>query len=74
MHVMTRKYYTLCIWDAEQACWFDEFGSYSRREVAEEKTIATQDNEVRPHHARIIASDESAESMIAARDALPAPK
>jgi hypothetical protein len=71
---MARKYFTLCIWDAEHGAWFDEFGSYSRGEVAQEKTLHTQDNGVRPHHARIVVSDDTAESMIAARDALPAPE
>ena len=71
---MERKYFTLCLWDAENEMWYDEFCSFSRKEVAEEKTIWTQDNGVSPRHACIIVSDGTAKGMMSTRDALPAPK
>lgn len=68
----TRPYFTLCVWDTHHACWFDQFGSYSRGEVAEEKTLCLQDG-FSPRHVVIIRTDETAAAMIATRDALPHP-
>lgn len=67
---MARKYHTLCIWDARLGGWFDEFGSYKKAEVEEERTSW----EVPMGWRRIISHDDSAEAMMAARDALDAPK
>lgn len=68
----TRPYYTLCVWDTHYARWFDQFGSYSRGEVAEEKSLYLQDG-FSPRHVAIIKTEETAAAMIAARDALPHP-
>lgn len=69
---MSRHYFTLCVWNPELACWFDAFGSYSRAEVAQEKTLYLDDG-YSPRHVAIIKTDETAAAMIAARDALPHP-
>ena len=75
---MTRKYYTLCTWErdaddaTDQGAWIDQFGSYSRREVEGEKDFA-YDNLPRGH-AKIVSHVDGTAAMIAARDALPAPK
>lgn len=65
-----RAYYTLCVWDAEQQKWFDEFGDYSHSDVQAE----FDDNSAPGRHKRIIKHDGSLEGMIAAREALRAPK
>lgn len=70
---MSRPYYTLCVWEPDFSAWFDAFGSYSRGEVAQEKT-SYLDSGFSPRHLTIIKTDETAAAMIAARDALPAPK
>lgn len=67
-----RKYHTLCIWDAEQSCWFDNFGSYDLKEVKGEARAARDDG-YKGKHIRIITTDETAAAMMAARDALPRP-
>lgn len=74
---MTKAYYTLIVWtpgedESDPGCWSDEFGSYSRREVEEERDI------ILTHHKRghtaIIKHEESTGAMIAARDSYPPPK
>lgn len=65
-----RPYYTLCIFDTEQNCWFDEFGSYDRKEVVAETDYASAPRK----HIAIIKHDDTAAAMLAARDALPLPK
>lgn len=74
-----RQYYTLCTWeesetDEDRKCglWYDAFGSYSRRECQEEWDFA-HDHMPRGW-VKIIKHDDTAAAMIAARDALPAPK
>jgi hypothetical protein len=74
---MARSYYTLIVWtpgetDDDPGCWTDEFGSYSRGEVQEEKDFA-YDHHPRGH-VKIIKHADGAAKMIAARDATPAPK
>ena len=69
---MSRRYFTLCVWDTEQVGWFDHFGSYSRKEVAQEKTVYLDDG-YSPRHLVIIETDETAAAMTSARDALPHP-
>jgi hypothetical protein len=77
MTATARKYYTLCIWiegdDAnDPGCWADEFGSYSRREVQQDREFG---HSHRPRgHTAIISHAESEGAMIAARDALAKPK
>lgn len=66
----TRAYYTLCVWDTEQAAWFDEFGDYSRDDVRAE----FDDHSAPGRHKRIIKHDGSAANMMAKRDALARPK
>ena len=70
--MIPHPYFTLCVWDTVNVCWYDQFGSYSRREVAEEKTLYLQDG-YSPRHVVIIKTDETAEAMMKARDALPHP-
>ena len=67
---MTRAYYTLCVYDTEQGCWFDEFGDYSLNAVGEEH----REHSAPSRHKRIIATNGTAADMIAKRDALPKPK
>jgi len=67
---MPRTYYTLCVWDAEQATWFDEFGDYSRAAVAEE----LEGHFAPKRHKQIIKTDGSMADLIAKRDGLAAPK
>lgn len=67
---MARKYYTLCVWEDEHGVWLDEFGSCKKAEVMEEK----EGYDLPKGWLAIVTSDESAEGMMAARDALPAPK
>lgn len=74
---MSRKYHTLCIWIAgsdasDPGCWADEFGSYDRAETRAEKDFSHSHDQ--RGHATIISHDDTAAAMIAARDALPAPK
>lgn len=67
---MSKTYYTLCLWDTQEQTWFDQFGSYSKREVKEEA-----DSYFVPRgHKVIVAHKDSAEAMIATRDALPVPR
>lgn len=70
---MARKYYTLCVWDAAQSAWFDNFGSYVLSEVKAEYQDA-RDGGYKAKHLAIITTGELAIDMIAARDALPHPK
>ena len=70
---MTKAYYTLCVWDTEHAAWFDVFGSYERGEVVEEMQ-SWKDAGNKAKHLAIIKTDETADAMMKARDALPAPK
>lgn len=67
-----KPYYTLCLWndDYEQPAWYDEFGSYSRKEVASEMECY----DLPRKHMAIIKTDGTAADMMAKRDALPAPK
>ena len=66
----TRAYHTLCLWDVQEQCWFDQFGDYSKAEVKGEA-----DTYFMPRgHKVIITHKDDAESMIATRDALPAPR
>lgn len=72
-----RSYYTLCKWiegdeDGDPGCWSDEFGSYSRREVEEEKEWAH--NHEKRGYVKIVKHLDTSKAMIQARDALPAPK
>ena len=67
---MSRHYYTLCVWDTEQAAWFDEFGFYSRSDVQAE----FDDHSAPGRYKRIIKHDGSADDMIAKRDQLAVPK
>lgn len=74
---MNRPYYTLCTWtegdaQGDPGCWTDEFGSYSRREVESERTFAY--DHLPRGHAKIIRHVDGSAAMMAARDALPAPK
>lgn len=65
-----RPYYTLCLWDVDQQAWFDQFGDYKKSEVQGEA-----DGYFMPRgHKVIITHKDSAEAMIATRDALPVPK
>lgn len=66
----TRPYYTLCLWDAQHQCWFDQFGDYKRSEVKGEADTYY----VPRGHKVIIAHKDSPEAMIAARDALAPPR
>ena len=70
---MTRKYHTLCLWDAHHAAWFDNFGSYVLAEVKAEYADAREGG-YKAKHLAIITTDETAAAMMQARDALPAPK
>lgn len=73
---MARRYHTLIVWTPGETektgFWSDEFGSYSRNEVQGEKEFA-YDHFPRGH-VKIVSHDDGAENMIAARDAVPAPK
>lgn len=66
----TRTYYTLCIWDVQHQCWFDQFGDYTKAAAKEEA-----DSYFLPRgHKVIIAHKDEARAMIAARDALAPPR
>lgn len=67
---MAKPYYTLCIFDAEQGCWHDDFGDYSRKDVQEE----LEGYDMPRKWLAIIKTDGSAADMMAKRDALPMPK
>ena len=62
---MARTYYTLCKFDREQGVFFDEFGSYSRREVQDELQ-GERDNGTRKCDLHIITTDGTAGALIAA--------
>lgn len=67
---MTKAYHTLCVWDVDLQKWFDHFGDYSKGEVKGEA-----DTLFMPRgHKTIITHKDDATSMMAARDALPAPR
>ena len=70
---MARTYHTLCIWDQDQAGWFDSFGSYSLKEVKAEYQAAWEGG-YRKAHLALISTGELAVDMITARDSLPHPK
>lgn len=72
-----RTYYTLIRWypgedDTDPGCWADEFGSYSRREVEEEKEWAHSD--APRGHVKIIKHVDGTAAMMKARDTTPPPK
>lgn len=67
-----RPYYTICTYDVEQKRWYDEFGSYSKNEVNEER-VSLRDH-YKARHIAIIRTNGTTDAMIAARDALPHPK
>lgn len=72
---MTRKYYTVCTF--EDGRWFDEFGSYKLAEVKEEAQALKDRAQAygrKRNTVQIIKHDDTAQAMMAARDALPAPK
>lgn len=69
---MTRKYYTLCIWNTDNAAWYDNFGSYDKGEVLGEYEDAR--THYKAKHLAIITTGELAVDMITARDALSHPK
>lgn len=69
---MARPYYTLCVWDTEQLCWFDDFGSYSKQEVKEEIEFAHYN--VKAKHRVIVQSDGTVNGLLIAIKALPVPK
>jgi hypothetical protein len=67
---MPRTYHTLCLWDADLQKWFDQFGDYKKAEVK-----AEADSYFTPRgHKTIITHQDSAQAMIAMRDALPVPR
>lgn len=68
-----KQYHTLCIYDAERACWYDNFGSYKLKEVKAEYADAREGG-YKKEHLAIITTSELAVDMIAARDALPLSK
>jgi len=65
---MGRKYYTTCIFDIDCGRWFDQFGSYSRKEAHDEASELSGEYPV-----KVICHADTAEAMIAARDALAVP-
>lgn len=65
-----RAYHTLCLWDVNLQAWFDQFGSYKKSEVKEEADCYFMPR----GHKVILTHKDDAESMIAAREALPAPR
>jgi hypothetical protein len=67
-----RKYFTLIVWDSEMSQWCDEFGSYSRRECESNRDFAY--DHLPRAHVKIIGHDDTSAAMIAARDAVSAPK
>lgn len=67
---MPRPYFTLCAWDKENANWIDLFGSYVRAECEQEKADI---NDSTLSHLTIIKTDDTAQAMMEARDALPVP-
>ena len=72
---MARKYYTVCTY--EDGRWFDEFGSFKLAEVKEEEEALKDQAEAygrKRNTVRIVSHDGTAQGMMAARDALPAPK
>lgn len=70
---MTKAYFTLCRFDAEESReWFDVFGDTSRAEVQGELDTLRGDG-VPAKHLRIIKSDGTARDMMEKRDALPRP-
>ena len=69
---MKNAYYTLCKVDVMSGQWFDQFGATTRAECADEMESLI-DGYTPRRHFKIVKSDGSAESMIAARDALEIP-
>ena len=71
---MAKQYYTVCTF--EDGKWYDEFGSYSRKEANEEAAFIREDQSHRYKRGwvKVISHDDNAEAMIAARDALAIPK
>lgn len=67
---MTKPYYTLVAWDKLNAAWVDLWGSYVRAEVVQEKADT---NDASLSHLTIIKTDDTAQAMMTARDALPVP-
>lgn len=66
----TRAYHTLCVWDVDHQCWYDQHGDYSKADVK-----AEADSFFLPRgHKVIITHKDDAQSMMNARDALPPPR
>lgn len=68
-----KQYHTLCVWEEDNAGWFDQFGSYSLRKVKAERQDFNSAG-IPGRFLAIISHDDTAQAMIAARDSLPAPK
>lgn len=63
---MTKRYHTVCTFDPADLTWYDCVGFYS---LADAK-VELEDT---PCPRCIITHDDSADAMMAARDALPIP-
>ena len=68
-----KAYYTLCVFDADHDCWFDEFGDFSRADVETEFDGAV-DNGTPKKHLKIIKTNGTLLDLIAKRNALALPK
>lgn len=73
---MARRYFTLIVWTpgetGKTGFWSDEFGAYNRAEVENEKEFAWE--HMPRGHVKIISHDDGSAAMMAARDAMAAPK
>lgn len=67
-----KQYHTVIFFDQDAGQWYDEFGSYSKREANAEAADLRQYH--KRSHVKVITHDDTAEAMIAARDATPHPK
>ena len=66
---MSRPYFTLCLWNTDNAEWEDEYGSYSKREATDEMQYHDKPRK----HMTIVQTDGTLADLIAKRNALPAP-
>jgi len=67
-----KAYYTLCVFDADQCRWFDEFGDTSKVDVFAEWLGQRQEG-TPAKHLTVIKTNGTLADLIAKRDALPLP-